>query len=486
MNDDNEIYDHYLFGIGKGGIKAVSYIEKNWNNIHCDSIKYVISDTDEVILNQSSIKNKVLLSNKYKLLDIDKEKLIEHTTNRTLIYLFAGAGGDIGEYLLYDICMTFQKSSPFTINFLSIPFDFEGHEKIENAKQIATKITNECGRVVTIDSQQILLSKPDLYLSDCFSELHNVQYQLFWNSVRCFPAYGYICIDLSDLLYIPYSSKKLCIGFGGANGKNCVEKAFRDARKFFFFYNKRLNDYAKHTRKFNHEQTVRFRDTLARAKDPEKTFFEDLPEALGYDKEALQNPDKVQEFCYVINRAVKELRSCYSDMIDRVEGCLLETLGIESYDYSEYVVEIRKRLAHVKEYLLTDRLKEFYQHVMAEFDNRNEWYQSICYTALEQPLERLRDEQEEKLIDSLLMLFHECEKYSDISKVAEDESDEIYSLDLVSTKGSNIHSQTFRLPESEMQNAEELEKSIDKLLDGFGNDNVSICTLLKILNKKLG
>ena len=234
MNGDNEIYHHYLFGIGKGGIKAVSYIEKNWNNINCDSIKYVISDTDEVILNQSSIKNKVLLSNKYKLLDIDKEKLIEHTTNRTLIYLFAGAGGDIGEYLLYDICMTFQKSSPFTINFLSIPFDFEGHEKIENAKQIATKITNECGRVVTIDSQQILLSKPDLYLSDCFSELHKVQYQLFWNSVRCFPAYGYICIDLSDLLYIPYSSKKLCTGFGGANGKNRVEKAFKDARKFLF------------------------------------------------------------------------------------------------------------------------------------------------------------------------------------------------------------------------------------------------------------
>ena len=84
------------------------------------------------------------------------------------------------------------------------------------------------------------------------------------------------------------------------------------------------------------------------------------------------------------------------------------------------------------------------------------------------------------------MLFHECEKYSDISKVAGDESDEIYSLDLVSTKGSNIYSQTFRLPESEMQKAEELEKSIDKLLDGFGNDNVSICTLLKILNKKLG
>lgn len=257
-------------------------------------------------------------------------------------------------------------------------------------------------------------------------------------------------------------------------------------KPFFFFYNKRLNDYAKHTRKFNHEQTAKFRDTLAKAKDPEKTFFEDLPEALGYDKEALQNPKKVEEFCYVINRAVKELRSCYSDMINRIEGRLLDTLGIDSYDYPEYVIKIRKRFAYIKEYLLTDRLKEFYKHVMTEFDNRNEWYQSICYTALEQPLERLRDDQEEKLIDSLIMLFRECERYSDISKATKDESDEIYSLDLVSNKGNNIYSQTFRLPESDFLKSEELEQNIDKLLESIGNDNVSVCTLLKILNKKLG
>lgn len=257
-------------------------------------------------------------------------------------------------------------------------------------------------------------------------------------------------------------------------------------KPFFFFYNKRLNDYAKHTHKFNHEQTVRFRDTLAKAKDPEKTFFEDLPGSLGYDKEALQNPKMVQEFCHVINRAVKELRSCYSDMIDRIESRLLETLGIATHDYTEYVIEIRNRLANVKEYLLTDRLKEFYRHAMTEFDNRTEWYQSICYTALEQPLERLRDDQEEKLIDILIALFQECEKYSDISKISGNEKDEIYSLDLVSTKGCNIHSQTFRLPESDKEKAEDLEQAINRLLVEIDNDNVSVCTLLKILNKKIG
>lgn len=257
-------------------------------------------------------------------------------------------------------------------------------------------------------------------------------------------------------------------------------------KPFFFFYNKRLNEYAKHTRKFDHVQTIRFRDTLARAKDPEKTFFEDLPAALGYDKEMLLNPEKVQEFCYVINRAVRELRSCYTDMIDRVENRLLETLGIEDYDYDKYVAIIRGRLAPIKVYLLTGRLKEFYQHVMTEFENRTEWYQSICYTALEQPLERLRDDQEEKLIDNLITLFTECEKYADISKVAQSEKDEVFSFDLVSTMGKNIHAQTFRLPDNEKSKADDLEKNVETLLAKVANDNVSVCALLRILNKKLG
>lgn len=258
-------------------------------------------------------------------------------------------------------------------------------------------------------------------------------------------------------------------------------------KPFFFFYSRQLNDYAKHTHRFNHEQTVRFRDTLAVAKDPEKTFFEDLPEALGFDKESLQDKNKVEEFCYVINRAIKELRSCYNDLIDRIESSILDALGIDEYEYSEYIQTIRSRFASVNEHLLTDRLKEFYHHVMAEFDNRKEWYQSICYTALEQPLERLRDEQEEKLVHNLITLFRECEKYSDISRmnIYGRGNEECFAIDMVATKGKNLSSQTFRLPETETEKADELEKLLDNALASTDNDNVAICTLLRVLNKKM-
>ena len=175
-------------------------------------------------------------------------------------------------------------------------------------------------------------------------------------------------------------------------------------------------------------------------------------------------------------------------MIDRIESRLIETLNLRSGDYADYILEIRNRLSNVKDYLLTGTQKEFYNHALAEFDQRKEWYQSICYTALDKPLERLRDDEEDKLINNLIYLFRECEKYADISKIAtdDDSGDEYFAFDLVSNSGNkNLSSQTYRLAKSEQKEAKKLESSIEKILAEACNDNVSICSLLKVLNKKL-
>ena len=162
----------------------------------------------------------------------------------------------------------------------------------------------------------------------------------------------------------------------------------------------------------------------------------------------------------------------------------MEEFGLQSYDYTEYILEVRSRLAHVKDYLLTDKQREFYHHVMTEYDNRTQWYQSICYTILEQRLDALRDEQEDKLADDLIYLFRECEKYSDIShKAGDSEKNEAYSFDMVTNKGTNVRTQTYVLPEKDKSKADELEKKINKLLSG--DNNIDVCTLLSILNKKM-
>ena len=265
---------------------------------------------------------------------------------------------------------------------------------------------------------------------------------------------------------------------------NITNSSFIETIKPFLSFYVRLDEYTKHTRKFDHESTMRFRDVLAKAKDPEKAFFEDLPEALGFTQEKLKQEEFINEYGKIIQRAIRELRSCYSKLIDRIESRLVEEFGLESYDYSEYVTEVRSRLAHVKSYLLTDKQREFYHHVMTEYDNRTQWYQSICYTILEQRLDTLKDEQEDKLVDDLVYLFRECEKYADISqKVNDSEKNEAYSFDMVTNKGTNVRTQTYILPEKDKHKAEDLEKKINKLLSG--DTNIDVCTLLSILNKKM-
>ena len=260
--------------------------------------------------------------------------------------------------------------------------------------------------------------------------------------------------------------------------------SFIETIKPFLSFYVRLDDYTKKTRKFDHESTMRFRDVLAKAKDPEKAFFEDLPEALGFTQEKLKQEEFINEYGRIIQRAIKELRSCYSQLIDRLEARLVEEYGLQSYDYSEYIIEIRERLAHIKSYLLTDKQREFYHHVMTEYDNRTQWYQSICYTILEQRLDALRDEQEDKLADDLIYLFRECEKYSDISKkIGDSEKNEAYSFDMVTNKGTNLRTQTYVLPEKDKSKADDLEKKISKLLSG--DTNLDVCTLLSILNKRM-
>ena len=260
--------------------------------------------------------------------------------------------------------------------------------------------------------------------------------------------------------------------------------SFIETIKPFLSFYVRLDDYTKNTRKFDHESSMKFRDVLAKAKDPEKAFFEDLPEALGFTQEKLKQEEFINEYGRIIQRAIKELRSCYSQLIDRLEARLVEEYGLQSYDYSEYIVEIRERLAHVKSYLLTDKQREFYHHVMTEYDNHTQWYQSVCYTILEQRLDALRDEQEDKLADDLIYLFRECEKYSDISKkIGDSEKNEAYSFDMVTNKGTNLRTQTYVLPEKDKSKADDLEKKISKLLSG--DTNIDVCTLLSILNKKM-
>ena len=261
--------------------------------------------------------------------------------------------------------------------------------------------------------------------------------------------------------------------------------SFIETVKPFLFFYARLNEYARHTKKFDHRTTARFRDVLANAKDPEKAFLEDVPEALGFRKSKLADDKFVEEFGRVLQQSINELRNCYANLIVRIEQHLVKEFGLTSDIYETYVAEIRHRLVDVKTYLLTEKQKEFYNRVMTPYENRREWYESVCYILLGKQLEAMKDEQEDKLLSDIVYLLRSCEKYADISKKTKGQKGNLaYSFDLVSNQGTSVRTQTYVLLKKEAKEALTLESKIEQMLSG--EDNLDVCALLAVLNKKIG
>lgn len=263
-----------------------------------------------------------------------------------------------------------------------------------------------------------------------------------------------------------------------------TQDSFLETIKPFLIFYGNLNDFAKSTQNFDNPQTVKFRNVLAKAKDPEKTFFEDLPAAFGFKNDSLaKNEEFLTQYQDLIKDSIRELRSCYSNLIKRIEDNLIEVLGLKSNNFSEYKTEIENRFKGVKSNLLSSKQKSFLNRLLMGQSDKTLWYESICYVVIDKPLVSIKDNEITFLIETLKHLLITLTKFVDISKAAKNNSNsEIYNFELVSTKGT-IKPQSYILPESQKKKTDELESKINEILSG--DYNLDICTLLRVLKNKI-
>ena len=254
-------------------------------------------------------------------------------------------------------------------------------------------------------------------------------------------------------------------------------------KPFLTFYNKSLNDYARNTKKLQ-KKSRDFRNVLSTAVDPEQTFFEDLPKVLGFkDIDLANNNEYLKDFVETLQDSIRELRTCYGDLINRVENYILNSLGIQERDYETYKKIIEKKYKGVKDYLLTAKHKAFLSRVMTPLKDRDAWISSISYPILNKSLEALRDEEEEVLLQGLAHSFIELSNFVDIHRnVQENSKDKVLKLDITSLDKGTQTKQVI-LPKSKIEASSVLEKEITKLLSE--DENLNLYTLIQILNKKM-
>lgn len=253
-------------------------------------------------------------------------------------------------------------------------------------------------------------------------------------------------------------------------------------RPFMVFYNK-LDRYAKNTKKLNRNTSLKFRDVLANAKDPEKTFFEDLPRALGLKESQLaENEEVLRRYVELMQFAIRDLRSCYIGLIERLESSIIDALGLESTDFELYRKELVIRYSPIKTHLLTNKQKAFYNRVMGEASDRKTWFESISYVILDKKLEDLLDEEEEYLVDNLIFSFKNLLKYVDISNSNIEDNNKFIRFEMIS-KAGGVQSQIAILSPNKQDRVIKLQEKIQSLFSG--EDDVEVNALLNILKNKM-
>ena len=251
-------------------------------------------------------------------------------------------------------------------------------------------------------------------------------------------------------------------------------------KPFFHFY-RGLNSYAKHTNKFDNGYTAKFRNVLSDATDPVKTFFEDLPAALGYKD--FQGDEFTAQYIDLIRNAIRELNTCYDNLIERVEKRIIEHLGLPD-SYEEYKKILQNRYASIDPQILTPKTRTFWGRILAPAENRREFIEKLAIVITDKRLEETKDSEESSLIHQILYMLSELERYSAIFQSSEIPDDsEAFNFELASNKGDFSKSQTYRLPKSKVQMAEEAMSKISSFLSD--DEEFNICVLLKLLNQKL-
>ena len=258
------------------------------------------------------------------------------------------------------------------------------------------------------------------------------------------------------------------------NGNTFIETI----RPFLTFY-RHLNIYAQTTKDISSE-AKKFRDVIARATDPEVTFFDQLPEALGFREVVLtHNPEAIDCFVSVLQNAIRNLRSCYDDYVKSIEQQILKALKIKEADFSVYKPIIDSRYKSVKVALMPNNVKNFHSRLTGKYDNRTTWIESVCFVVLNKPLEKIKDTEKAFLLTSLRDKLFQLDDYVEMHK---SDNESIVRLHITQNKENAITKQVV-VPQESIQEVSLLEKKIEDLLSA--DNTVNIAVLINLIKKKL-
>lgn len=259
--------------------------------------------------------------------------------------------------------------------------------------------------------------------------------------------------------------------------------SFIETIKPFIIFYKQLPEYSKNTQRLS-PTAIKIRKAIATSKDPEKTFFEAFPTALGLSLSILQKDNsKLQSYTTSLQDAVRELRTAYDELVKRFEDFICNEFIGQNLEFTEYKSELQKRFSKLKKHLLLSNQKTFVQRLDSPLDDRKSWLNSIAQAVSGKSLETFSDEDEILLYEKFKAMILELDSLTQLSETDIDESKEEVIGVKIDSFFSQIDPKMVRIPKKK---ASEIEALKNDLKTKLGEDNTSnVAAVLNLLKELL-
>ena len=160
----------------------------------------------------------------------DIEKIKEIISDADMVFIAAGLGGGTGTGAAPVIAQVAKELGILTVAVVTLPFRFEGRQRMEIARRGLEKIQESTDAYIVVHNQRLLeIGMPDLKLSEAFKMVDQVLSKAVRGITKVVVEPALINIDFADVQTVLKDGGLSLIGLGTASGDNRIEEAINQA-----------------------------------------------------------------------------------------------------------------------------------------------------------------------------------------------------------------------------------------------------------------
>lgn len=229
-----------VIGVGGGGNNALQHMYER--GIH--GVDFIVLNTDAQALDEHSVSNKVQLGSRtteglgagadpevgekaaIESMD-DIREALGHNTK--MVFITAGMGGGTGTGAAPVVAQVAKELGILTVAIVTLPFDFEGKRRLEQAHSGLEKLRENVDSLIIINNDRLAEQYPDLDYEEAFSQANEVLTNAAKGMAEVITAPFKVNIDFRDAKTVLENSGTALMSIGIASGENRAEDAVKRA-----------------------------------------------------------------------------------------------------------------------------------------------------------------------------------------------------------------------------------------------------------------